>query len=177
MTAAAPPPPRRRRSAGPHPRRTLRADRPRRRRPARPLVTAVVAAGVIGLLAACSTPPARPGSGNPAVSSSGTAPAGGIAWLVTRAALADLVSDTSVRSRLDRSRIYEVLQPGQQRLPGVTADPVVTFSSAAALQDAVRRRQLPAGTYGVLYDPEAWSFTPAAEQHNPVAAAAAAAAT
>jgi hypothetical protein len=73
---------------------------------------------------------------------------------------------------LRASRVYEILSPGQQPLPGITADLVVTFSSVATLEQAVTDGQLPAGTYGVLYDPEAWSFTPLAEQRDPVGAAA-----
>ena len=46
----------------------------------------------------------------------------------------------------------------------------MTFSSAAALVDAVRSGQVPSNAYGVLYDPENWSFTPAPEQRDPVAA-------
>jgi hypothetical protein len=56
-------------------------------------------------------------------------------------------------------------------LTAVAAAPVVVFPSATALEDAVDGDQLPAGTYGVLYDPEAWPFTPGAEQHDPVQAA------
>jgi hypothetical protein len=44
------------------------------------------------------------------------------------------------------------------------------------MESAVDAGQLPPGTFGVLYDPEAWAFTPAAEQQNPVQAATAAAA-
>ena len=58
----------------------------------------------------------------------------------------------------------------------MAAEPVVTFASAAALEDAVSRGQLRGGIYGVLYDPEAWSFTPVAEQRDPVRAAVRAAA-
>ena len=77
---------------------------------------------------------------------------------------------------LKSSRVYEILQPGQQPLAGVAAEPVVTFASAAQLENAVSGGQLPAGTYGVLYDPEAWTFTPMTEQADPVQAATQAAA-
>jgi hypothetical protein len=87
------------------------------------------------------------------------------------------MADQSLHARLRGSQIYEILRPGQRPVAGVTAQPVVTFSSVAALDDAVSRDQLPAGTRGVLYDPEAWSFTPSAEQRNPVQAAARAAVT
>ncbi len=96
--------------------------------------------------------------------------------MLTRSALSQLVTDPSARDALQASRIYEILQPGQQPLPGFTAEPVVTFASAAAIKQAVTGGQIPADTYGVLYDPEAWSFTPPAEQRDPVGAAAEAAA-
>jgi hypothetical protein len=99
----------------------------------------------------------------------------GPTWLVTRTALAELVADPSVRQRLAGARVYEILQPGQRLLSGVQARAVVTFSSAADLAEAVRSGQVPSDAYGVLYDPENWSFTPSAEQHDPVAAASQAA--
>jgi len=98
------------------------------------------------------------------------------AWLLTRSALSQLIADPAVRARLQGALVYEILQPGQQPLAGITAKPVVTFASATALEDAVTGGRLPAGTYGVLYDPEAWSFTPVAEQRDPVPAATRAAA-
>jgi hypothetical protein len=99
----------------------------------------------------------------------------GPAWLVTRSALAQLIADPSVRQRLASAQVYEILQPGQQLLSGVQARAVVTFSSAATLVEAVRSGQVPPDAYGVLYDPEAWAFTPAGEQRDPVAAASQAA--
>jgi hypothetical protein len=95
--------------------------------------------------------------------------------MLTRSALSLMLAEPSVAARLKRTRIDEILQPGQQPLSGVAATPVVTFSSVAALRRAVGDNALPAGTRAVLYDPEAWSFTPAAEQRDPVLAAAQAA--
>jgi hypothetical protein len=94
-----------------------------------------------------------------------------LSWLVTRQALSELLSDSVVRDKLRREEIYEILQPGQQPLAGVPAALVVDFPSAAKLEQAVSRDQIPAGTYGVLYDPEAWRFTPLDEQRHPVEAA------
>jgi hypothetical protein len=90
------------------------------------------------------------------------------AWLLTRAALAEVTPNAGVRATLQHSRVLEILRPGQYPLPGSDAEAVVTFASAAALQQAIRAGELPAGTYGVLYDPEAWALTPAAEQRAPV---------
>ena len=84
--------------------------------------------------------------------------------------------NAAVRATLQHSRVIEILRPGQQPLPGFAAEPVVTFASAAALEEAIRVGEVPAGTYGVLYDPEAWPLTPAAEQRAPVQAVIGAAA-
>jgi hypothetical protein len=132
-----------------------------------------VTVAIAWILAACS-------AGFPGTHASPTAqpsrPRGTMAWMLTRSALSQLVADPRARDVLHASRIYEILQPGQQPLPGVSAEPVVTFASAAAIKQAIAGAQIPANCYGVLYDPEAWSFTPPAEQSDPVAAAAEAAA-
>lgn len=96
--------------------------------------------------------------------------------MLTRSALAQMLSNPWVRVRLERTRIYELLQPGQKPLSGVDATPVVTYPSVSELRSALEDNSLPAGTGAVLYDPEAWSYTPAAEQRNPVQAATQAAA-
>jgi len=147
-------------------------------------LTAVVVAAAAWLLAACSatvSSGSHPSPG-PLVSQTGgtghvTAPGhGNLAWLLTRSALSQLLADRGVRAELEAAQVYEILQPGQQPLTGFAAQPVVTFASAAALESAVNGGQIPPGTWGVLYDPEAWSFTPAVEQRDPVLAATQAAA-
>lgn len=141
----------------------------------------VVMVAVGWLLAACTSgssgspgaPATSPTARAPAPSaSSGSAPA----WLLTRSALSQLAGNPEVRLRLESTRVFEILQPGQQPLPGIAADTVVTFASATTLEQAVTGGQIPSGTYGVLYDPEAWSFTPPGEQRDPMGAAARAAA-
>lgn len=96
-------------------------------------------------------------------------------WVLTRAALAQLVTEPQVRAELARSPVYEILRPGQLPVAGVAATPVVAFTAVTALAAALSGRRLPAGTRAVLYDPEAWPFTPASEQRDPVRAAAQAA--
>ena len=142
---------------------------------------ALSAAAIAGLLASgCSASPgssAVPGTTLPGTAAAGTTgshasgPQAAPAWLLTRSALSRLAADQGVRDVLSRSHVYELLQPGQKPVTAVTADLVVVFASAAALEKTVTAGQLPAPTYGVLYDPEAWSFTPAAEQQDPVRAA------
>lgn len=136
-------------------------------------VTAAVAVFIVGSLAGCSAavqvnqpPPTTRTSRNPA-------------WLFTRSALSYLTRDPAIARRLRGSQVYELLQPGQQplaQLKQIAAKPVITFTSATALEQAILGRALPARTYGVLYDPEAWSFTPASEQRDPLQAAIRAAA-
>lgn len=145
-----------------------------------------LALGAVVVLTACSVASGKQVPSGASASSrssrapisGGSAPAspGGPAWLLTRAALAQVRADPAVREKLRGARIYEILRPGQLPLPGIAAEPVVTFASAAALTAAVSGGQLGTGVYGVLYDPEAWSFTPQAEQRDPVSAAARAAA-
>jgi hypothetical protein len=147
---------------------------------------AVLVLAAFCLLTACTGGSGGPGGAGAAPSgassasasapaSGGAGVASGPAWLVTRTALAELVADPSVRQRLASAQVYEILQPGQRLLSGVQARAVVTFSSAATLMEAVRSGQVPSDAYGVLYDPEAWAFTPPAEQQDPVAAASQAA--
>ncbi|MDQ2811064.1 MAG: hypothetical protein M3Z75_04080 [Actinomycetota bacterium] len=169
------------RPTGPRRRVGLRPTGPQRplrvQRRAGTVVTAAVAAAV-AMLAGCSAASATSASSprsSAAVLSALPRPAHP-AWLLTRSVLAQMIHDPAAVGQLRGKLVYEILRPGQPPLPGVVAEPVVTFASAAALEAAIRARQLPAGVFGVLYDPEAWTFTPQTEQEHPVQAAAAAAA-
>jgi len=120
------------------------------------------------VLAGCSASAPRGGHASPSF----TAPPGHPpAWMLTRAALAQMMASPAVRTGLERTRVYEILSPGQTPLAAAGALPVVSFSSVSELKQAVTGHQLPAGTRAVLYDPEAWSFTPAGEQRDPARAA------
>jgi hypothetical protein len=97
-------------------------------------------------------------------------------WLLTRWALAQVAAEPAVRDRLRGARLCQLLGAGQDPLPGLGAVPVVTAGAVARLQEAVTGNQLPAGTRALLYDPEAWPFTPSAEQRDPAGATGRAAA-
>jgi hypothetical protein len=160
--------------------RPLRLQRPlgSRRRAVAARVGAAAVTVAVALLAGCSAAPAMNAS-SPAPSAAVLSALPGPArpaWLLTRSVLAQMINEPAAVDQLRGKLVYEILQPGQPPLPGVVAEPVVTFASAAALEAAIRARQLPAGVFGVLYDPEAWTFTPEAEQEHPVQAATAAAA-
>jgi hypothetical protein len=153
---------------------------PAARRAAGPLAAAMLACA----LASCagqpaSAPPAQSFSAQSSAPSSSPDLGGQsgfqATWMLTRSALSQMLSQPSVGARLKRTRIDEVLQPGQQPLSGVDAMPVVSFSSVATLRRTLGGNGLPAGTQAVLYDPEVWAYTPAAEQRDPVLAAAQAA--
>jgi hypothetical protein len=135
---------------------------------------------LVTVLAACSAAPVgtQPAATSPGLADSSPAQpatAAGPAWFVTRAALASLIADQTARDRLLGAQIYEILRIGQKPVAGVPARYVITFTSATTLRQAVTSGQIPPGTYGVMYDPEVWSFTPVAEQRDPVRAAASAA--
>ena len=145
---------------------------------AREVCGAAVLTAVACALASCSA--SSPPRGH--ASSPGSAPSGAFtpaplgtggrpAWMLTRAALAQVATDPAIAAGLERSRVLEILHPGQKLLALAGARPVVTFSSVSELEQAVSGGQLPAGTRMLLYDPEAWGFTPHDEQLNPAAAA------
>jgi hypothetical protein len=131
----------------------------------------MMATAVTCALAGCMTQ--APARRTPSAES--TLPPDAATWLLARAALAQVSADPVVGAGLGRSLVYEILQPGQLPLPGVDATIVVAFPAVAALEAALAGHRLPAGTRAVLYDPEAWSFTPASEQRDPVLAATTAA--
>ena len=114
-------------------------------------IALAIALGAAAVLTACSATPS--GTAPSGTTSSGTAlaprtgsasqrPPSGPAWLLTRSALRQLQADPAVRDALRRSRVYEILQPGQLTLAGIAAEPVVTFASAAALEDAISHGRL-----------------------------------
>jgi hypothetical protein len=144
---------------------------------AREVGGAAVLTAVACALAGCSAsaprghasyPRSGPSAGfTPAALASGGRPA----WMLTRAALAQVASEPAVLAGLQRSRVLEILNTGQRPLTVAGAQPVVAFASVSELGQAVSGGRLPPGTGAVLYDPEAWAFTPRAEQLNPAAAA------
>ena len=143
-----------------------------------PALTAAVAAIALGLLCACSSATPVGGASNAsraAPPGSGGGSATDPSWLLTRRALSEVSADDAARRVLGHETVDELLAPGQQPLAGVPAQVIVVFPAAGELEAAIRGDGLPPGTVGVLYDPEAWSFTPVSEQRDPARAAARAA--
>ncbi len=142
------------------------------RRISRCLLWVAVATAAVYGLSGCGAN--SKGTSRTAIADSSTT-TGSSTWLLTRSALAQLVANPTVKGKLQRSRVYEILRD-QQPEPGFSADPVIAFTSSAALRRRVRSGELPSGTYAALYDGEAWQFTPRAEQRDPVDAVGRAAA-
>lgn len=154
-------------------------------RPTRRMATAVrdACGAAVLTLAACalaSCTASSPSRGHASYSGSAAAkdftpaalkPDSRPAWMMTRAALAQVTSEPTILAGLGRSRVLQILHPGQKPLDVAGAQPVVTFSSVATMDQAVSGGDLPAGTRALLYDPEAWTFTPRDEQLNPAGAA------
>ena len=136
----------------------------------RPAPAASSAASSAGSTTRPATRRPAPGSTPPGAVTA-PPPGGGPTWMLTRAALTQLMTEPTIATGLDRSRVLEILRPGQQPLAAARAQPVMTFWSVSQLDQALSGGQVPAGTRSVLYDPEAWSLTPRAEQLDPAAAA------
>lgn len=135
------------------------------------MATLAATAAAAALLAGCSGGSPKASTGNSGGTTGTTKPltAAGLDWVVTRQALADIAASPSALGVLEQGHIYEIVRPGHKPYPGVNA--IVTadfksFSSPNGMAASVAAGDLPAGTGALLYDPESWSFTPPAEQHD-----------
>jgi hypothetical protein len=116
-------------------------------------------------------PPATAAPGATATPS----PDGREVWVFTSAALRSVLVDPASAARLRTGDVFELVTPGAPRAQGVTTVPTQVFTSSEALVEAVDGGTLLAGVRAVLFDPEAWSFTPTSDQSDPAAATARAA--
>jgi hypothetical protein len=125
----------------------------------------IVAGALAGLLlSSCSSSPttAPPNTGI----TGGTRSASGLDWVVTRSALAQIATNTIALGVLEEGSIYEIVGASGRPLRGVNAIVTADFKSYTAMEVAVDAGELPANTKALLYDPEHWPQTPAAEQEN-----------
>jgi hypothetical protein len=95
----------------------------------------------------------------------------------TSAALRPVLADPTAAARLRTGDVFELVTARARRAVGLTTVPTQVFTSADSLVQAVDGGRLLAGVRAVLFDPEAWEFTPASDQSDPAAATARAAAT
>ena len=146
------------------------------------------------LVAGCGTttssrsvaPPSTVPAGTPAPTAPSTPTAGGTggkpSWIVADWAIADMekagLSQSLVTSFFDNPETYLILHPGDARIDAALPHAVrlERFTSFATMQSAFADGQLLPGISAVMYDNEAWSFTPADEKANPIQFAAEAAA-
>jgi len=118
---------------------------------------------------ASSTAPTSPITTQPAVGSTGKP-----VWIVADWALADMkkagLSPSLMTYFFDNPQTYLIVHSGEAKmdtaLPGATR--VQRFTSFPALQAAISQGTLLPGVSAVMYDNEAWSFTPPNEKANPV---------
>ena len=119
---------------------------------AREMCGAAVLTAVACALASCSASspsrgrasspgPAPSGAFTPAPLETGSRPA----WVLTKAALAQVVTDPGILAGLEQSRVLEILHPGQKPLALAGAQPLVTFSSVGELEQAVSAASCPPG--------------------------------
>lgn len=122
----------------------------------------VVIAALVACVAGCA------GANGGATANGGTRTASGrgatATWLFAARALRQVRTDPDVRTQLDRARIFEIVR-GRPPQPGVI--PTIKFASYANMKETLAAGGLPRWVRAVLYDTEAWRFTPAAEQRAP----------
>lgn len=88
--------------------------------------------------------------------------------MINSAALTQIAGLPGVRTALDKPSTYVIVRRDLRGLPaGWHVTPVLSFTSYAAMSDAVRAGTVPESVKTLLYDDERWSFTPVAEQKDP----------
>jgi hypothetical protein len=129
------------------------------------LADPIAIAAVVACLTGCGTAGAAHGSSDGGLAASGH---GAIStWLFAARALRQVRVDAGVRTQLNRTRILEILRVGQQAQGGPHLLPTMKFASYASMKNAMASGGLPRWVKAVLYDNEAWSATPVAEQRAP----------
>jgi hypothetical protein len=128
-----------------------------------------------GLSALSSAPPTTtPPTSAPATSGANGNPS----WIVADWAIADMqkagLSQSLTSYFFDNPRTYLIVHPGDGRIDAglPSAVRVERFTSFATMQSAISTGQLMPGVSAVMYDNEAWSFTPVNEQNSPIQYAA-----
>jgi hypothetical protein len=86
---------------------------------------------------------------------------------MTSQALRDMSAVGDPTAALRNSTLLEIVGETQSTLHTVPATPVVSFRSVSSLLAWLSTTNAPGQIRAVLYDPESWQFTPAAEQQDP----------
>jgi hypothetical protein len=95
-------------------------------------------------------------------------PARNITWMINTAALASLQTAGSGWSQQDNMRVFDnthtyVIGKGPDGWHSVSTR---SFTSYAALKAAFAANSIPSSVQAIIYDDEAWQFTPVAEQQH-----------
>jgi hypothetical protein len=120
----------------------------------------IATAAILVVASSCGSAPSPPPSATATLPSSRT-------WLMTSQALRDIsaVGDPAVALR--NSSVLEIVGQAQSTFASVPATPVVSFRSVSSLLAWLSTTNAPGQIRAVLYDPESWQFTPAAQQQDP----------
>ena len=139
----------------------------------------VVAMTVVSaLLTGCASSTADPASTGPVSSHTGNQSTAKPAWIVADWAIADMekagLPSNLVTYFFDNPGTYLIVHSGKAKVDAAIpkATRVERFTSYATLQAAVSQGSLMPGVSALMYDNEAWSFTPPSEQSNPMQYAA-----
>lgn len=125
-------------------------------RPARAILLAAALAGLLALAAGC-TSQARP------------VKLGSLRWIITKQNLERLHAVApELAGQLLASDGPVVVGAAPAGQPAAGGEPAALFKSYAQFAADLRDRLIPPGVRQVIYDPESWPATPAAEQHDPV---------
>lgn len=129
-------------------------------------VSAVIVCCLLAL-SACSTSPQPPaGRPSPGVTSE---PGGQVStWIFTGRALGQVLRNRAAEQVLRGDTIYRIGGDTPPASSGVKTILTVRFRSYAALHASLQAHSLPHGCHALLLDLEAWSFTPKAEQADPI---------
>lgn len=92
-----------------------------------------------------------------------TNPINNHSFIMTKKVFDSMISNQSVAKYLKNSPIYLI---GGTKVTGYKIIPTADFKDETLL--AANINKLPRGTKAILYDDEAWSYTPLTQQQNPV---------
>jgi hypothetical protein len=92
---------------------------------------------------------------------------GPIRWLLAGPGVAAIAANPEASRLLDKTSPFVAMGRDTVLPSGWEAVPYVSFKSAAAIEAALDSGQIGPQVQGIMYDNEAWPFTPVKEQRNP----------
>jgi hypothetical protein len=125
----------------------------------------ILTVGLAALAGGCGQPGPRVASPSPSVTTNGVA--GPSTLLVTAQALRDMSAVGGVETALQHTTVLEIEGVTRTLFDALPATPVLSFRSYATFSQWMSSPNTSGDIRAALYDPEAWQFTPPAEQQDP----------